>query len=65
MPWVSKKQARWGHTAGVREMGAAKVKEFDKATTAKYGKGWHGLVARRIAKARKAGSKRPQGRSKR
>lgn len=65
MPWASKKQARWGHSAaGRRELGS-KVAEFDDATSAKYGKGWKGLkrVVRRVHRAKKAG-RRPQGRSK-
>lgn len=33
MPWKSKAQAAWGHSAsGVKALGAAGVKEWDKAT---------------------------------
>lgn len=35
MPWLSKQQARWGHSpAGLKALGGAeKVSEWDKATT--------------------------------
>lgn len=33
MPWVSKKQAAWGHSpSGVKALGEEGVKEFDAAT---------------------------------
>ena len=36
MPWQSEAQRRWGHsTSGEKELGAAKVAEFDQATKGK------------------------------
>jgi len=33
MPWRSKQQARWGNSpSGVKELGSAKVHEFNEAT---------------------------------
>jgi hypothetical protein len=38
MPFKSKAQQRWAHSkTGVKELGAAKVREFDEATEAKPG----------------------------
>lgn len=36
MPYKSDQQRKWAHTkAGIKALGAAKVKEFDKATKGK------------------------------
>ncbi len=51
MPWASDAQRRWGHSAaGEKELGAAKVAEFDQASKGK--------------KLKEKVSKPPKGKSK-